>query len=107
MENKKNYKNNSTSNLDQIKPKLIKRDIKIVPNKKENIIPSVFNINKSKTKKSSQNINDSNQKNKTKKFITKSREIKSSKGTKNIDKPKKEQENLKILMKLYYYCKNM
>ena len=43
MENKKNYKNNSTSNLDQIKPKLIKRDIKIVPNKKENIIPSVFN----------------------------------------------------------------
>jgi hypothetical protein len=95
MENKKNYKNNSTSNLDQIKPKLIKRDIKIVPNKKENIIPSVFNINKSITKKSSQNINDSNQKNKTKKFITKSREIKSSKGTRNIDKPKKRARKFK------------
>ena len=95
MENKKNYKNNSTSNLDQIKPKLIKRDIKIVPNKKENIIPSVFNINKSITKKSSQNINDSNQKNKTKRFITKSREIKSSKGTRNIDKPKKRARKFK------------
>ena len=51
MENKKNYKNHSSSNLEQIKPKLIKRDIKIISNKKENIIPSAFNINKEIKKK--------------------------------------------------------
>ena len=43
MDNKKNQKNNSSCNLEQMKPKLIKRDIKLVSNKKENIVPSVFN----------------------------------------------------------------
>ena len=72
MENKKNYKNHSSSNLEQIKPKLIKRDIKIISNKKENIIPSAFNINKEIKKNNlSQNINESNSKNKNKKIIFK------------------------------------
>ena len=63
MENKKNNKSYSSNNLDQIKPKLLKRDIKIISNKKENIIPSVFNINKPARKKSAQNTNESYPKN--------------------------------------------
>ena len=70
MENKKNPKNYQSSNLEPIKPKLIKRDIKIISSKKENIIPSVFNINKSVNKNPSQNKDiKSNSKNKTKKNI--------------------------------------
>ena len=96
MENKKVYKNtNSIGNFEQINPKLIKRDIKIISNKKENIIPSVFNINKSVTKNQPQNISNFNQKDKIKKINTKSREIKSSKGIGNIDKSKKRAKKFK------------
>ena len=96
MENKKVYKNtNSIGNFEQINPKLIKRDIKIISNKKENIIPSVFNINKSVTKNQPQNISNFNQKDKIKKIGTKSREIKSSKGIGNIDKSKKRAKKFK------------
>ena len=96
MENKKVYKNtNSIGNFEQINPKLIKRDIKIISNKKENIIPSVFNINKSVTKNQPQNISNFNQKDKIIKINTKSREIKSSKGIGNIDKSKKRAKKFK------------
>ena len=96
MENKKVYKNtNSIGNFEQINPKLIKRDIKIISNKKENIIPSVFNINKSVTKNQPQNISNFNQKDKIKKINTKSREIKSSKGIGNIGKSKKRAKKFK------------
>ena len=96
MENKKVYKNtNSIGNFEQINPKLMKRDIKIISNKKENIIPSVFNINKSVTKNQPQNISNFNQKDKIKKINTKSREIKSSKGIGNIDKSKKRAKKFK------------
>ena len=96
MEKKKVYKNtNSIGNFEQINPKLIKRDIKIISNKKENIIPSVFNINKSVTKNQPQNISNFNQKDKIKKINTKSREIKSSKGIGNIDKSKKGAKKFK------------
>ena len=96
MENKKVYKNiNSIGNFEQINPKFIKRDIKIISNKKENIIPSVFNINKSVTKNQPQNISNFNQKDKIKKINTKSREIKSSKGIGNIDKSKKRAKKFK------------
>ena len=93
MENKKNQKNYSSTNLEQIRPKLIKRDIKIISNKKENIIPSVFN--KPARKNSSQNINDSNPKNKTKKIINKNREIHSSRENRNYNKPKKRKKKFK------------
>ena len=96
MENKKVYKNtNSIGNFEQINPKLIKRDIKIISNKKENIIPSVFNINKSVTKNQPQNISNFNQKDKIIKINTKSREIKSSKGIGNIGKSKKRAKKFK------------
>ena len=96
MENKKVYKNtNYIGNFEQINPKLIKRDIKIISNKKENIIPSVFNINKSVTKNQPQNISNFNQKDKIIKINTKSREIKSSKGIGNIDKSKKRAKKFK------------
>ena len=96
MDNKKNVKNYSCSNLEQIKPKLIKRDIKIVSNKKENIMPSAFNINnKPSIKNSSQNIHGSNSKNKNKKNIIKNREIYSSRGRKNVNNPKKKPRKFK------------
>ena len=96
MENKKNVKNYSSSNLEQIKPKLIKRDIKIVSNKKENIIPSVFNINNKPTiKNSSQSIYGSNPKNQNKKSLIKNREIYSSRGRKNVNNPKKKPRKFK------------
>ena len=95
MDNKKNQKNNSSCNLEQMKPKLIKRDIKLVSNKKENIVPSVFNINKPIKKNSSKNTNDSNPKNKTKKSIIKSREINSARERKAVNKPKKRVRKFK------------
>ena len=96
MDNKKNVKNYASSNLEQIKPKLIKRDIKIVSNKKENIIPSVFNINnKPAIKNSSQNIHVSNPKNQNKKSFIKNREIYSSRGRKNVNNPKKKPRKFK------------
>ena len=96
MDNKKNVKNYASSNLEQIKPKLIKRDIKIVSNKKENIIPSVFNINnKPAIKNSSQNIHVSNPKNQNKKSLIKNREIYSTRGRKNVNNPKKKPRKFK------------
>ena len=95
MDNKKNQKNNSSCNLEQMKPKLIKRDIKLVSNKKENIVPSVFNINKPIKKNSSKNTNGSNSKNKTKKSIIKSREINSARERKAVNKPKKRVRKFK------------
>ena len=95
MDNKKNQKNNSSCNLEQMKLKLIKRDIKLVSNKKENIVPSVFNINKSIKKNSSKNTNGSNSKNKTKKSIIKSREINSARERKAVNKPKKRVRKFK------------
>ena len=95
MENRKNHKNFSSNNLEQMKPKLIKRDIKIVSNKNENIIPSVFNINKPIRKKSSQNINDANAKNVIKKNITKSREIQPSRENRINNKSKKRKRKFK------------
>ena len=95
MDNKKNQKNNSSCNLEQMKPKLIKRDIKLVSNKKENIVPSVFNINKPIKKNSSKNTNGSNSKNKTKKSIIKSREINSARERKEVNKPKKRVRKFK------------
>ena len=96
MENKKNYKNHSSSNLEQIKPKLIKRDIKIISNKKENIIPSAFNINKEIKKNNlSQNINESNSKNKNKKIIFKGREIQSSRENRILNRPKQRKRKFK------------
>ena len=95
MDNKKNQKNNLSCNLEQMKPKLIKRDIKLVSNKKENIVPSVFNINKPIKKNSSKNTNGSNSKNKTKKSIIKSREINSARERKAVNKPKKRVRKFK------------
>ena len=95
MDNKKNQKNNSSCNLEQMKPKLIKRDIKLVSNKKENIVPSAFNINKPIKKNSSKNTNGSNSKNKTKKSIIKSREINSARERKAVNKPKKRVRKFK------------
>lgn len=95
MDNKKNQKNNSSCNLEQMKPKLIKRDIKLVSNKKENIVPSAFNINKPIKKISSKNTNGSNSKNKTKKSIIKSREINSARERKAVNKPKKRVRKFK------------
>ena len=96
MENKKNPKNYQSSNLEPIKPKLIKRDIKIISSKKENIIPSVFNINKSVNKNPSQNKDiKSNSKNKTKKNIIKKREIYSARERRNNNKPKKKPRKFK------------
>ena len=95
MDNKKNQKNNSSCNLEQMKPKLIKRDIKLVSNKKENIVPSVFNINKPIKKNSTKNTNGSNSKNKTKKSIIKSREINSARERKAVNKPKKRVRKFK------------
>ena len=96
MENKKNNKSYSSNNLDQIKPKLLKRDIKIISNKKENIIPSVFNINKPIKKSNlSQNRSDSNSNNKNKKIIIKSREIKSSRENRIVNRPKKRKKKFK------------
>ena len=94
MDNKKNVKNYSCSNLEQIKPKIIKRDIKIVSNKKENIMPSAFN-NKPSIKNSSQNIHGSGSKNKNKKNLIKNREIYSSRGRKNVNNPKKKPRKFK------------
>ena len=92
MENKKNNKSYSSSNLDQI----IKRDIKIISNKKENIIPSVFNINKPIKKSNlSQTRNESNSNNKNKKIIIKSREIKSSRENRIVNRPKKRKKKFK------------
>ena len=95
MDNKKNQKNNSSCNLEQMKPKLIKRDIKLVSNKKENIVPSAFNINKPIKKISSKNTNGSNSKNKTKKSTIKSREINSARERKAVNKPKKRVRKFK------------
>ena len=96
MENKKNNKSYSSNNLDQIKPKLLKRDIKIISNKKENIIPSVFNINKPIKKSNlSQTRNESNSNNKNKKIIIKSREIKSSRENRIVNRPKKRKKKFK------------
>ena len=96
MENKKNPKNYQSSNLEPIKPKLIKRDIKIISSKKENIIPSVFNINKSVNKNPSQNKDiKSNSKNKTKKNIIKKREIYSARERRNNNKPKRKPRKFK------------
>ena len=88
MESKKHHKNNSSNNLDQIKPKLIKRDFQLIPSKKENIIPSVFNIKKS-VRKDSQKKNSSNSINAQKKGNNKSREIYSAKEIKSRKKQKK------------------
>ena len=98
MENKKNPKNYLSSNLEQTKPKLIKRDIKIISSKKENIIPSVFNINKSMRRNSStKKERKSNSKNKTTNAKTKikKREIYSARERKNVIKPKKKTRKFK------------
>ena len=98
MENKKNPKNYLSSNLEQTKPKLIKRDIKIISSKKENIIPSVFNINKSMRRNSStKKEQKSNSKNKTTNAKTKikKREIYSARERKNVIKPKKKPRKFK------------
>ena len=96
MENKKNQKNYLSSNLDQNKPKLIKRDIKIISSKKENIIPSVFNINKSLKRNSSQKRDrKSNSKNKTTNTKIKNREIYSARERRNVIKPKKKPRKFK------------
>ena len=97
MENKKNPKNYLSSNLEQTKPKLIKRDIKIISSKKENIIPSVFNINKSMRRNSStKKERKSNSKNTTNvKTKIKKREIYSARERKNVIKPKKKPRKFK------------
>ena len=98
MENKKNPKNYLSSNLEQTKPKLIKRDIKIISSKKENIIPSVFNINKSMRRNSStKKERKSNSKNKTTNAKTKikKREIYSARERKNVIGPKKKPRKFK------------
>ena len=93
---KKNPKIYLSSNLEQIKPKLIKRDIKIISSKKENVIPSVFNINKSMRKNSSQKKErKSNSKNNTGKNKIKNREIYSARERRNFIKPKKKPRKFK------------
>ena len=93
---KKNPKIYLSSNLEQIKPKLIKRDIKIISSKKENVIPSVFNINKSMRKNTSQKKEiKSNSKNNTGKNKIKNREIYSARERRNFIKPKKKPRKFK------------
>ena len=95
MENKKPiYKSSSISNNFE-KPKLIKRDIKIAQSKKDNNIPSVFNINKSVNKNSSKNVNNTNSNYKSGKIYNKNREIYSAGAKKSYSKSKKKKKKFK------------
>ena len=95
MENKKPiYKSSSISNNFE-KPKLIKRDIKIAQSKKDNNIPSVFNINKSVNKNTSKNVNNTNSNYKSGKIYNKNREIYSAGAKKSYSKSKKKKKKFK------------
>ena len=97
MEKKKHHKNNSSSNLEQFKPKLIKRDIQIIPNKKENIIPSVFNINiKKPVRRNSQKKFNSNSINISKKGNNKNKDIYSARENNNNRKKQQSKKQKKF-----------
>ena len=94
MENKKQTNKSSVSNNFE-RPKLLRRDIKISNNKKENYLPSVFNINKSVKKNSLQTTSNINTNNKSIKTSHKSREIYSAGTRKSYNKSKKKYKKFK------------